>query len=385
MNSKIFDIIIIGGGPAGTTAALKLSQSDLKVALIDKAVFPRDKVCGDAVPGPSFKVLDSISKDWGKAMNQFSKSQNITASKIVAPNNKSFTIHWKTMSYNSKRVDFDNFLFQLVKEKTQTEIFEGVKINSIKSNPNSVRISGFNSEKEEVILKSKLIIGADGTNGITAKILANFEMNKNHHCAAVRAYATGISELEKTTNEFYLIQKYSPGYFWIFPLGYDSANIGFGMLSSKISEKRLSLKKVLKEIISTHLHLKNRFEKAEISGGIKGFGLPLGSRFAKLSGDRFMLTGDAGSLIDPLQGHGIDKAMLSGKLAAEQAIRCFEMNNFSADFLKNYDREVYRKLGSEFKRNYWALKLFTRFPLALNIITQFAQNQSIKSFLQKFT
>ena len=66
----------------------------------------------------------------------------------------------------------------------------------------------------------------------------------------------------------------------------------------------------------------------------------MGSRFAKLSGSRFMLVGDAGSLIDPLQGHGIDKAMISGKLAAIQAIQCFEKDDFNADFLKNYKQQI---------------------------------------------
>ena len=154
-----------------------------------------------------------------------------------------------------------------------------------------------------------------------------------------------------------------------------------GGLEVIVSDKGMGMSKEAKK------HIFDKFYRVHTGNlhDIKGFGLPLGSRFIKLSGERFMLCGDAGSLIDPLQGHGIDKAMLSGKLAAEQAIRCFEKGDFSAEFIKEYDRKVYKKLGAEFRRNYWALKIFTRFPMLLNFVTWIAQNERIKAFLQKFT
>jgi geranylgeranyl reductase family protein len=385
MKTLKFDIIIVGGGPAGSTCALKLSQSNLKVALVEKATFPRDKICGDAIPGPAFKVLNSISPTWADLMNNFSKSQDIKSSKIISTNNSNFTINWFTKSYNSKRIDFDSFLFDIVKQDTLTEIFEGVNLKSIKVNNGTNLISGTDSNDNEIQFQSKLIIGADGANGICSKKLGSIKMDKNHHCAAVRAYVKDIKGLEKGTNEFYLIKGFTPGYFWIFPLDHEKANIGFGMISNKISEKRLSLKKALKEIISNHPTLKERFRNSTFESDIKGFGLPLGSRFAKISGAGFMLCGDAASLIDPLQGHGIDKAMWSGKWAAEQAIKCFSLNNFDVDFLKDYDKKVYQKFGPEFRRNYWILKIISRFPTLLNLITFAAQNRLIKSFMQKFT
>lgn len=385
MKTQNFDVIIIGAGPAGTTCALQLSQYNLRVALVDKSNFPRDKICGDAIPGPAFKALHSISKEFGGLMNDFQDGQNITASKVISPSNQSFTINWFTKSYNSKRLDFDNFLFQLVREKSNTEIFEGVKVNNIISHIGNVEIVGQNQLGKPVKLQSKILIGADGTNGISAKKLIDFQMDKNHHCAAVRAYVEGIKEMESNTNEFYLIKNFTPGYFWIFPLKNGLANIGFGMLSKEISINRVSLKKALKEIIRSHPELKVRFEGAKFLSEIKGFGLPLGSRFSKISGEGFMLCGDAGSLIDPLQGHGIDKAMWSGKWAAEQAIKCIRKNQFDAEFMSNYDRKVYKKLGMEFRRNHLILKAMTKFPSLLNVITFLGQNAFIKSVFQKFT
>ena len=90
------------------------------------------------------------------------------------------------------------------------------------------------------------------------------------------------------------------------------ANVGIGMLSSHISQKKINLKVVLQKLIETHPQLKDRFINAKALESIKGFGLPLGSKKRRLSGDRYVLTGDAASLIDPFSGEGIGNAIRSG-------------------------------------------------------------------------
>lgn len=385
MNTKQFDIVIVGAGPGGCACALALRHSGLKIALIDKATFPRDKVCGDAIPGPSFKTIHALEKAFGKKMDTFKKAENIVASKIFSINHQSFTINWFTKSYNSKRIDFDHFLLNLVKQNTDAEIHQGITVKQIFRDDSNLKVVGISKNKTAQQFLAKMVIGADGANSIIAKKLLHFRLNKNHHCAAVRAYYKGISGLTPNTNEFHLIKKYVPGYFWIFPLPNGYANVGFGMQTQKISDKQLDLKKSFNDIVSNHPNLKYRFQNATLESTVKGFGLPLGSRFFELSGERFMLVGDAGSLVDPLQGHGIDKAMISGKYAAEQAISCFQKNRFDAKFMKTYDERLYSKLGKEFKRNYLFLKLFSKFPQSLNLLVWFAQNRYIKYLIQRFT
>ncbi len=385
MSSNHFDILIIGAGPAGTTCALALKDSGLKIGIIDKAVFPRDKICGDAIPGPSFKVLNSISTDLGAKMHEFKLSTNIRASRIYAPNNKSFTINWITKSYNSKRIDFDNFLFRNVVQLSNAEIFGGVKVKTINKENGIFHISGVTKTKVAFRCSAQLIIGADGANSIVAKQLSSFTLDRNHHCAAVRAYFSNIKGLSPGVNEFHMVKKYIPGYFWIFPLPNGWANVGFGMLTKKITSKQLDLKKAFRNIFEEHPNLKKRFDQSIMQGEIKGFGLPLGSRMAPLTGDGYMLIGDAGSLIDPLQGHGIDKAMISGKMAAERAEACFATDRFDKLFLEEYEKKLYSKLSGEFRRNYLFLKVFAKFPFFLDFVIWLAQNPLIKKLFQKFT
>ena len=95
-------------------------------------------------------------------------------------------------------------------------------------------------------------------------------------------------------------------------------------------------------------------------GEVQGFGLPLGSKKRQLSGNGYMLTGDAASLIDPLTGEGIANAILSGAVAAEQAVKCLEKNDFSAAILRGYDERIYRMRGQEFRMSYWLQRQFRR-------------------------
>lgn len=372
-----FDVLIIGAGPAGTSAALALRQSGLRIALLDKAFFPRDKVCGDAIPGPALRVLAELGFDEETAA--FQQKEMVTSSRLTAPNGKSLTIRWVTKAFNSRRIDFDGFLMELVKKFTETTILEGHCAS--KATVEGEKISVVTTQG---ILSCSLLIGADGANGITAKQLSNFTLDRRHHCAAVRTYCKGLLEMEAGVNEFFLLDGYLPGYFWIFPLGNGWANIGFGMLSAALAAKNLNLRKTLQTIITTHPVLKERFANAEIIEKSVGFGLPLGSRHWSLSGERFLLAGDAGSLIDPLQGHGIDKAMLSGKLAAKQVLRCFASHRFDAAFLKQYDEAVYRELGNEFQKNYKLLNLLNRFPKLVNMVVNIAQHKKLLNWMQRW-
>ncbi|MBL7831995.1 MAG: hypothetical protein JNK41_13290 [Saprospiraceae bacterium] len=98
--------------------------------------------------------------------------------------------------------------------------------------------------------------------------------------------------------------------------------------------------------------MKSRFKNASICGPIEGYPLPLGSKLKNLSGDHYMLLGDAGHLIDPLTGEGIGNGMYSGWIAAEQAIECLKQERFDKSFMNAYDIRIKRVLGSELKLSY---------------------------------
>lgn len=378
MMTEFYDVAIIGAGPSGCACALALSDSGLRIVLIEKDNFPRDKICGDAIPGPAFKAMDKIKPEWGHAMRQFANKADVRTSKVFAPNGKNLTLDWVTYAYNSKRMDFDHFLAQLVRSQTFTTIIENKRLRHITPENDGISCQF----QDNSSLKAALVIGCDGANSVVTRQLGQFDLRDNHSCAAVRAYYQGVEGLTEGVNEFHFFKELLPGYFWIFPLENGLANVGFGILQNNSSQndKHMKLRDTLNTITRTLPSIAPRFQNAALMEGIKGFALPLGTKKRPLSGNRFMLCGDAAALIDPLQGHGIDKAMWSGYFAAQQAMRCFVAANFSADFMKQYDTTVYKKVGFELKRSTLMMLFFNRFPSVFNILVALGQN---KSFIQK--
>lgn len=376
--NSIFDVIIIGAGPAGCAAAMALKNSGLKVAIIDKHIFPRDKVCGDAIPGRAIKYLKEINPSITSDLEIFDK-KIVTTKTACFYNNKKLEFNWVQEAYTSARMDFDDFLFSIVKKKTLAKIFEGTEIKDITKEENTFSISTRNNTK---VFTATILIGADGINGVTAKKLAGFQIDRKHHVASVRAYYNCIDNIEEGCTEIYFDKKYLPGYFWIFPLNNGISNVGFGMLSEDISNKNINIKKAFYDFIERSDVLKNKFKNAKPQGSLQGFGLPLGSRWINMSGDNFILTGDAASLVDPVSGAGIGNAVLSGKLAAEQVIKSFATKDFSAAAMKAYDKNLYKIIGAELKKNGLALKYFSRIPLLVNMGFIMGKSNFLKKFIK---
>ena len=160
--------------------------------------------------------------------------------------------------------------------------------------------------------------------------------------------------------------------------------MGIAIVSADVSHRKLNLKKCLEEVIETRF--KERFAHAAINGKIEGFGLPLGSKRRKLSGDNYILTGDAASLIDPLTGEGIANALLSGVIAAEKAAECIAKNDFSATILRGYDERIYRMRGQEFRVSYWLQRQFRRAWFFDGLVWLISKNQHLaRTFAFVFT
>ena len=174
-----------------------------------------------------------------------------------------------------------------------------------------------------------------------------------------------------------------PSYLWVFPLPGNIANVGFGMLSSEIARRKINLETAFHEFIAQDRLLKRKFSKALQIDVLEGFGLPPGSGISTLSGPNFMLVGDAASLIDPISGDGIGNAMLSGKLAAAQTIRCFNENNFSGTFMSGYDAALLAAIWRELNARHRAQRYLSKIPGLLDTTSFAGRNKALKRVIQK--
>jgi menaquinone-9 beta-reductase len=375
VKNNSFDVAIIGGGPAGSACAISLANKGLRVALIDKASFPRDKVCGDAL---NIDVINQLKLMGENIFNDFDNIPQKTASygmKIYSTK-ASFAMplyHNKVKScgYVMKRFDFDNFLFQQAKLCNNIFCFENTCVEKIEQTEEGISFMAGNT-----LFTTKILVGADGAHSIVAKTFGLHKVDKNNYSAGLRQYYKNVTGFNSDNMiELHFFKETAPGYFWMFPMPDGIANVGIGMLSSKIAKNKINIKELMHQLITTHPSLVERFTNAQPLETVKGYGLPLGGKKRKLSGNRFLLVGDAASLIDPFSGEGIGNAVRSGRIAADHIIHCFKENNFSAVFNKAYDKIIYQKMEKEFRLSKLLLRI-AQWPRFCNFIIKKASEVS---------
>lgn len=369
------DILIAGAGPAGASTSIFLSKEKIRHIIIDKAVFPRDKVCGDALSGKTIGMLRRLHENWQQHFfSDSNKALECNGIQFIAPNNVALDIAFspgnssgnEAKGFVCKRIDFDNSLTQLMNNEFAL-FLTGTALESIEEKPGGLLITIIRQGERKTIF-TKMIAGAEGRSSIVAKQLAKHAMEPPYYSAGIRAYYKNVTGLhQKNYIELHFLKEMQPGYLWIFPLPNGTANVGIGMLSKTVSAKKINLKQLMQEAITTNPALKKRFTGAVMEGNVEGWGLPLGSKKRKLSGNRFILTGDAGSLIDPFTGEGVGNAMVSGLVASRIIRKAVEANDFSADLLQQYDTDLYKKLWTELKLSHY-LQVLSSKPRLFNFV-----------------
>jgi geranylgeranyl reductase family protein len=338
-----FDVIIVGAGPAGCTAALSLGASGLKIALIERKKFPREKTCGDALPAFVPKVLRTINPEYVIAFEGLAEKNKVNICRIVSPGEKSLDLKYSEYGYICRRSIFDAFLLDLAGQLPGITIFQETAVKDVSENTSEIIIR---TDKNQD-LKTQLVIGCDGANSLIRRYLTGTEINFNHCSSAVRAYFKNITDTPSETFELHFLNELLPGYFWIFPLHDNQFNVGLGMPSASVTGEKINMRRELLRIIEKVPYISKRFLKAELISEIQGSILPLWTHKTPISGNRFMLCGDAASLINPASGAGIGQAMQSGRFAGWQALKCFNKSDFSANYMKSYDDTIRDKLWKE--------------------------------------
>jgi geranylgeranyl reductase family protein len=376
-------VIIIGAGPAGAGTSFFLSKYGIPHIVIDKETFPRDKVCGDACSGKTALVINRANPEWLTEIlgdsQSFLPSWGIT---FVAPNGRSLNIPFspnrtadtQAPGFTVPRLSLDDFLFRKMPSPFCT-IYEGATVSSIVSQSGTVAVT-MQHEGTEYIVTAPVIVGADGDKSIVRKQYLNENTAPKTYAVGLRAYYEGVTGMHADNFiELHFLPEMLPGYLWIFPLPNGMANVGVGILSERIREKKINLREQMLYAIKTNPQIAPRFANATLTSKIQGWGLPLGMERQPLSGDNFMLTGDAACLIDPFSGEGIGNALYSGMLAAAAIKEAAEQNNYTAAFLKTaYDDVVYKRLGDELKLSA-TLQRLCKYPWLFNFVV----NKAYKS------
>lgn len=367
-------IVIAGAGPAGCAASLFLAKAGIAHLIVDKATFPRDKVCGDALSGKVVEVLKMLNPSMIEEMSAnaplYMGSHGVV---FGAPNGKELPIPFRSTKntdttapgFISKRWDFDHYLFQQLNH-SYADVRENTTLQRVERSNGKLILHL--KAAQEYSLSCDILIDAQGDRSVCNRDLAGMKKEEKHYCAGIRAYYKNVTGFhEGNFIELHFLEELLPGYFWIFPLPNGMANVGAGMLSKSVSDKKVNLREAMLKAIKENPRIKDRFAYAEPVGKIQGWGLPLGSKKRIISGANFLLTGDAASLIDPFTGEGIGNALYSGMLAAQMCEKAIQHNRFDAAFLKEYDEHIYNRLWDELQLSHTLQKL-CKYPSLFNFV-----------------
>ncbi len=377
------DVCIVGAGPAGATLSHFLHKEGIEHILVDKATFPRDKICGDGITVDVLNVLKRISPE---LLEKFSRESDMLPSWGFAfKGTKGQEIRYDFKNdgfpvapfYTARRLDLDRFLIDELPPNACGEFWPATEVTGLEREPNGVKVFLKNAQGEKEIY-CKVIIGAEGEKPIVTRHLGlEHFREKKHLLAAIRIYYKNIEGFNSGNHlEFFFDPKLLPGYFWAFPLSKNEANVGLGMMSTAIAAKKINLKKMFNEVIETNPIISPWFANAEALESTKGWGLPIMTPKRTIGGDRYALIGDAGGMIEAFTGKGIGPGMMSARIASEH-IRV-QVNKSKPDF-SAYHEHMYKYYHTEMRTAY-SLQGILKYPRILNSAISLANIAAVKRF-----
>jgi menaquinone-9 beta-reductase len=333
------DVLVVGGGPAGSTLAWDLARQGVRVVVLERTRFPREKVCGDYVEPRGLRILarmGCLDRLESRAPLPISHSATFVDWECRYRGEIPFYGLGDGMpphGYIIARDELDDEMLATA-ARAGAAVHHETSVTSVAAGPAGVEAEARRGAKT-VRYRAKLIAGADGVNSVVGRSQGLTADDPRHTAVAQRAYATVDGDVGEAA--FYFDEDLFPGYGWVFPLAGGRANLGVGILS----ETRRRLDVHVPDLFAAFVERLRRrqphagsFELCAppIGGIVKTYGAAGSNHF-----DGGVLVGDAGCFVDPMTGEGITPAMESALLASPVLRDALEAGRSDAGRLSAYE------------------------------------------------
>jgi menaquinone-9 beta-reductase len=320
------DVVVVGAGPAGSSAAYWLARSGLDVAVLEKAAFPREKVCGDGLTPRGVQALVDMGIDTSPAAGWVRhKGLRVTGGGQVVEVDWPRLARWPDFSLVLRRSELDARLAGHAQEagaRLHTEVTVTEPLLDDAGRVVGVRAQA-GPDKEPQIWRAPLVISAEGLSGRLAKALGLVRREDRPLGIAVRRYVrTRRSADEYLDISFDLsaggpTRDSMPGYGWVFGMGDGTANVGFGLLDTRRGTGA-DHRETLRRWLDTFPAGEELGEEHAVTP-LRGAGLPMALHRQPAYSRGLLLAGDTAGTVNPFNGEGISYAMETGRMAAETA------------------------------------------------------------------
>ena len=367
----MYDIAIIGAGPAGSIAASILAHAHLNVIFFDRAEFPRDKPCGDLVAPEAVDILREVGA--GDLFDQHDFFP-IYKARIVSSRKQAVELPFERAGYISPRTAFDELLRQNAIASGATFCRLDITAPLLKDGRViGIRGRSMDGKSTTSELLAHITIVANGSSSSLGRALGLDKQERRHTGVAMRAYLE-MTELDHVI-EGYLLSEFVPGYAWIFPVSKQLANVGIGTRADVLKKKQLSLAQGLHHFLASP-HIRSRIPDSNTLYEPKTWMLRYGSQPMPRVYPGAILIGDAGSFINPLTGDGIFPAMLTARLAAQVALSSLVSDTVNDVLLTKFERLWKEVLAWPMRRDYFFQRLIELWPSAVDIFIRYWRLQN---------
>jgi len=325
------DVIVVGAGPGGSAAAYHMARHGLRVLLLEKTEFPREKVCGDGLTPRATRQLIRMGVDTSeKAGWLHNRGLRVIGGGVRLELDWPELASFPSYGLVRTRLDFDDMLAKRAVEAGAL-LRTGVTVTGPVLDADG-RAIGVEAKagpgKEPVQYRAPLVIAADGVSGKVPLAMGLAKRDDRPLGVAVRRYYQSPVRADDDYLESWLELRSAqdrdrllPGYGWIFGLGDGRVNVGLGILNSSSAFGNTNYRAMLTDWLNTTPEEWGMRGEDNAAGPILGAALPMGFNRVPHYTRGVMLVGDSGGMVNPMNGEGIAYAMESGELAAEVAVQ----------------------------------------------------------------
>ncbi len=358
------DVIVVGGGPAGSTVAAGLADAGHAVILLDKASFPRHKACSDYINPAGARMLDEM----GLMNEALALGARPMGGMIVhAPNGSRFTANYAEAepgqaALGLSRIHLDNLLLERARA-AGVAVHERAHVRDIVRRDGTVTGVEASINGSRDTLTARLVIGADGRNSIVARQLGLLHPLRWPRKTGLATKYRGVTGLD----QFGEMHIASGVYAGLAIIEDGLTNVTIVAKTDDVAARPGSVDTFFAEALQRMPEMARKLENAERVGGIRGVG-SMGARSRRVVGDGFLLVGDAASFLDPFAGEGVYEALRGAAIAVPIISAALRAGDTSGSALDAY-RIARRRTFAAKRTVSWIVQGFINTPPAMNYVT----------------